>query len=189
MVVSITPATTSQSRGNGCLVRQRYSCAWRGFAIDSTSAADPRLVQMRQQLLQRHVEVVRAFVVAPANVQPHLAPGDVGQRAVDGLDREIEKVEKLGERPIGEQPVPLHRQVRTIDLQHQPLRRDRLVLGPQASATAFTYSAKRAVVVVLHCARDDTRRGSSPERFDEPSGLLLQDPPVLGQLVVERMRG
>ena len=46
-----------------------------------------------------HVAVVRAFVVAPAHVQPHLLGRDVEERRVDRVDHAIDEREEVGERP------------------------------------------------------------------------------------------
>ena len=53
------------------------------------------------------------------------------ERAVDGVDDELDPVEELVERPVGEQRVALHRQVGRVDLQQQAAVDDRAVLGAQ----------------------------------------------------------
>ena len=47
-------------------------------------AADIQLAQDRHDLVQLHIAVVRAFVIAPARVQPDAVARDVDQRRIDG---------------------------------------------------------------------------------------------------------
>ena len=82
-------------------------------------------------LFERHVECVRALVVAPAHVQSHAGRFDTGQRVVDRTDHELDPREEVVEWTIGEQGVPLEREIRRVDLEQQPLIDDVSVLGPQ----------------------------------------------------------
>ena len=120
----------------------RYSWAWRGLAIDSTSPPTRAAYRCGSEVLQRHVEDVRSLVVAPAHVQPHPVRRHVAQRAVERRHRDVDEVEELAERAVGEQAVALHRQVGAVDLQHHGRCATMASYSVRnASATAFTYSA------------------------------------------------
>ena len=61
----------------------RYSCAWRGLANGNTKPPTFGLLRSPAALRQRDVAIVRAFVVAPAGMQPHPLARHVDQRVVD----------------------------------------------------------------------------------------------------------
>ena len=143
-------------------------------------------IQVRREVLQRHVEDVRSLVVAPAHMQANPVRRHVAQRAIQSRDGDIHEVEELGQRTVGEQAVALHCEVRAIDLQHHPARDDRLVLGAQRLGHRIHVVGERAVVGVLHRAGDDAGRGRRPERFDEARGLLADRVFVVAQLGVEK---
>ena len=63
-------------------------------------AADIRFLQDRQDVFERHVLVVRALVIAPADMQAHAVARHVRDRPVDRVDDALDKAEKLAERAV-----------------------------------------------------------------------------------------
>ena len=62
-----------------------------------TNARGPK---HRYNVFERHVVVVRAFGIAPADVQPHVLGRDVADGAVDRRDRPLREIEKIRQRAI-----------------------------------------------------------------------------------------
>src|SRR6266850_4742114 len=86
------------------------------------------LQRHRQELAQRDVAMVRALVVAPAEVQAHPIGRDVTQGVIERLDVGRSDLQELGVAQLVEHEVPPHRQVGAVDLQHEPGAMDRVVL-------------------------------------------------------------
>ena len=63
-----------------------HSCSWRGLAASNRIVAGPRLEHDGEDLLERDVVVMRAFVVAPADVHAHALGRDVRRGGVERLD-------------------------------------------------------------------------------------------------------
>ena len=66
------------------------------------------------------VAVVRALVVAPADVDAHLLRVDVAGRVVERVDVQLRLLTELLERLVRELDVAPHAEVRAVDLQLQP---------------------------------------------------------------------
>ena len=64
--------------------------------------------------------MVRALVVAPAEVQAHPIGRDVAQGVIERLDVGRGDLQELGIAQLVEREVPPHRQVGAVDLQHEP---------------------------------------------------------------------
>ena len=77
---------------------------------------------------QRHVVMVRALVVAPAQMHTRLVGRDVGQRVVERLDVQAGHGPKFVEAQRSELDVPPHREIRAVDLENEPGPGHRLVL-------------------------------------------------------------
>ena len=124
--------------------------------------ADVRLVEQRLDLVEGHVVGVRALVVAPAHVQPHRGRVDAVERAVDGVDDQLDP--RRGTRRAGGRRTACGARARGR-------ARRSAAAGPRstmarysvrsAAATARTYSSMRRVVPVLH-RRGDDARASTP---------------------------
>ena len=84
--VSITPAMRADRRRAEPPSAGRYSCAWRGLAKGRTNAPTFARQDRGQDVAQRDVVVVRAFIIAPADMQPDLLARDVRERLVDRRD-------------------------------------------------------------------------------------------------------
>ena len=142
----------------------------------------------RQDLLERHVEVVRPLVVAPADVQAHALRGDSRQaRGSCAATTTSTKREELAERPVGEERVALHREIGRIDLEHEARARDRLVLGAERGGDGVDVGLERRVVGVLHGRGDDARRRRGPERLGEAGRAASSDRG--GRRAISRSRG
>ena len=103
--------------------------------------ADIGLVDDGQDLVERHVEIVGTLVVPPADVKSHPRRIDSGECFVYTAHDELHPVEEFRDRPLAEKSVPLHGEVRGVDLQQQAPVDDVAVFGRQApSPTAATYS-------------------------------------------------
>jgi hypothetical protein len=92
---SITPATRIWSSARTPPSKQRYSWAWRGVGEREHEAADPGLADDRQDLGERHVQVVRALVIAPADVHADALARDIDQRPIDRRDHALDEAEEL----------------------------------------------------------------------------------------------
>jgi hypothetical protein len=137
------------------------------------------LQRHRQELTQRDVAMVRALVVAPAEVQAHPIGGDVAQGVIERLDVRRGDLQKLGVAQLVERQVPPHRQVGAVDLEHEPGPMDRVVLLFHDVGEARQVRLAARVVLVLHEVRDDAGRGRRHERVGRldraESGLEIGD--------------
>src|SRR5579872_5974256 len=82
--------------------------------------SDLRLPKVRPDLLQLHIAIMRTLVIPPAHVQPYLLAWNVRQRRIDRRHDAIDEAEEVAERAIRVGHVPLHREIRTIELQKEP---------------------------------------------------------------------
>ena len=108
--------------------------------------------------------MMRAFIIAPAEMHAHPLCRNVGQRPVQGFDMFGGPLAKLGHFEIRILDVPAHRQVRAIDLQIEASRHDRLVFGPHRIRDRREIGALAPVMVVAEEKRDDARRRRGHER-------------------------
>ena len=138
-----------------------------GVGHRDDEGADLRLVEQWKDLVERNVVGVRPGVVAPADVETDVARVDPFERAVDGVDHQLDPVEEVRERSVGEQRVPLHGEVGGVDLEQQALVDDVPVLGPQRGGDGADVLLGRWVVAVLHRRRDDPGRRRGHERLRE----------------------
>jgi hypothetical protein len=99
-----------------------------GVGERNRERAHLRAVEERQHGREIHVMRVRAVVVPPADVEPDAVGRDVRDRLVDRLDVQRHHLLESLERIVLEEADALHREVRTIHLQHEPARVDQLVL-------------------------------------------------------------
>ena len=157
------------SSGSGWRSKHRYSWAWRGLAIDTTSAPTCAWYSTGEDVLERDVEGVRALVVAPAHVQADPTRVDPRQRAVDGADHQLDPRQEVGERPVGEEGVALEGEVGGVDLEQQPALDDGVVLRAQRLGDGVHVLLHRGVVPVLHGRRHDAGGRRGHERLGEGS--------------------
>jgi hypothetical protein len=126
-----------------------------GIGEGQDEAAHPCPVETGKDLLQRDVEEVRALVVPPAHVEPDPVGRNPGERRVDRSDDEVDEGEEILQRPVREQRVTLHREVRRVDLEHQPVRDDLPVLDRQRVGERGDVILQPGVEIVRHGGRDD----------------------------------
>src|SRR5208282_3072216 len=97
-----------------------------GFQNQSANAGS---VEQRQNLGKRDIKVMRRLVVSPAYVHADAIGRDSIQRVIHRGDIQFDVLEENRERTVGVRRVPLHREVRAIDLQNESLRYYVLVLS------------------------------------------------------------
>jgi hypothetical protein len=128
-------------------------------------AANLGAAQERDDLLQLDIEVVRAFVIAPAHVQPHLRGRDVMDRGIDRVDHAIAERDEIRDRPVREGIVLLAREIRTVELQQEARIDDRLVFDPQCGAERGQERLPGRIVLVEHDRRHHAGGGRGQERL------------------------
>jgi hypothetical protein len=133
-------------------------------------SAHPGAVEQRQHRLQRDVVGVRPVVIAPAEVQPHLLGWDRGDRPVDGVDVHLDHGQEPVERRSPEEPRALHRQVGTVQLEHEAARVDQLVLLLHLAGQRGDVALVRVVVGVEEDRRGRPGRDGRHERLGELLG-------------------
>ncbi len=142
--------------------------------------------------LQRDVEVVRALVVPPAEMQAYPVAGHLAERVVDRLDVHLRARDKLLVGDVLVHDVTPHGEVGRVDLEVQPGRDDRLVLGLHRVRERFEVLVPRAVVLVRLEEGDDPRRRRVHETAGDVGALecVREDgevaPERLGMLVGDR---
>ena len=126
-----------------------------GLEAGSSTASPRGLVH---DPLDRDVEVVRALVVAPADVQAHPLGGHVGQRAVDRRDVPLGGLHEHVVGLVAVHDVTAHREVGGVDLQLEARVDDALVLGLHRVRERVEVLVERLVVLVGLEERDDAGR-------------------------------
>src|SRR5271166_994171 len=114
---------------------------------------------------ERHVAMMRAFVIAPAEVQTQLLRRDVLQRMIERLDMEPGLFAEFTKAQLGILNVPAHGEVRTVDLQDQTGLGDGLVFLPHSLGDRVEIGLLARIMPVVEEQRDDTRRGGTEEGF------------------------
>ena len=131
-----------------------------------------RLEGERQDFLKRQVEAVRAFVVAPADVQAHAVGGQPFGRGIERGDVAFGDVfQKL---VVAEMPVLVvarRTEVGGVDLQHKARFHDRFVFMPHHVGERADISLLVRVVEVDDEARENARRR---RRHEDLGGLRLR---------------
>ncbi len=99
----------------------------RGFERD---AAGARLEHDVDDVLERHIAVVGAFVVAPAKMQTKLLGTSVSQRMVERLDMHGRPLAEFLQVQARVLDVAAHRKIRAVDLQHESCGEQRRIFAP-----------------------------------------------------------
>ena len=89
--------------------------------------ADIRFPDDRENVGQRHIAIVRALVIAAADMQPDAVARHILQGLVDRRDDALDKSEEITERAVLVREVALERQIGAIELQQKAALHDRLV--------------------------------------------------------------
>ena len=90
---------------------------------------------------------------------------DCPQRLVEHLDVDLGETEEILDAAFAVHRVPAHGQIRCVDLQQDPVRRDRLVLGAHRRRERRQVVALARVEVVRLEQRDHPGRGRVHERL------------------------
>src|SRR5262245_29699541 len=113
-------------------------------------AADLCACEHRYDVLERHVTIVRALVVSPADVHAHALAWDIAQGMIDGVDDAVAKVEEILERPVLIGVVSLAREIWAVKLKQEAAGDDGLVLDPQRLGERAEKSFLARVILVEH---------------------------------------
>ena len=153
-----------------------------------TERADIGPVEGRQDHLHRHVVVVRAFPVAPADVQPH----PIARKAVQGTVQRrhvlLDQLGELGVRGVLVEQDTLHREIGRVDLQDETRVDDPAILDLHLARDRIEIVLMRRVVRVQHRRRDDARRRRVHEQLAEAGFHRRRQPLVARDLAVDRGR-
>ena len=114
-----------------------------------------RLEDDAEDLAERDVTVVRALVVAPAEMQAHAVGRDVAQRVIQRLHVRRGDLHELRVADVRKREVPAHRQVRTVDLEHDARAVDRVVLLLHHVDEPCEIRLAARIVLVRQEVRDD----------------------------------
>ena len=168
VVESMTPGMMVLPSGTRTVSNTRHSCACRGLAPSKETAVAASGQHEVDDVRQRHVEVVRPLVVAPAHVHADLLGRDIGEGMIQRLDVEPGHGAERRDVEVGELDVPAHAEVGAVDLQHEARARDRLVLVLHRLRDGVEIGLVGGIVLVLEEERDHPRRGGGEEGFARP---------------------
>ena len=135
-----------------------HSCAWRGLEASNCSAEAFRRMTSSKIFVELDVEVVRALVVAPAQVDAHAVAGHVAQRLVDGVDVDGGALDEDLVGLVAVHDVAAHGEVGRVDLQVEAGLDDALVLGLHRLGDGVEVLVGAVVVLVGLEEGDDARR-------------------------------
>ena len=76
-----------------------------------------RVHQHGKHFVHINIATVRPFVIAPADVHPHLILRDIRQRMIQRIDVHLCDFDEFIIRELGEQHMPRQGEIRTIQLQ------------------------------------------------------------------------
>ena len=83
--------------------------------------------QRRQNVVQRHVAIVRRFGIAPAHMQAHAVARHVDECPVDRGDDLFDKINERRNGPVLVGDVAFECEIGSVDLQQQTVIHDRFV--------------------------------------------------------------
>src|SRR6266511_539638 len=97
----MTPGISTLPSGTLTVSNRTHSWAWRGFAA-SNWRVRLRLPHEVDDVLKRHVPMVRTGIVAPAQMHADVSGGNVHQRPVERFDIQLQALSKTGEVEVSE---------------------------------------------------------------------------------------
>ncbi len=115
---------------------------------------------------------MRAFVIAPADVDAHLFGGQIGQRVVQRLDMGVGDLDEVGVGKVGEQHVPRQRQIGAVELQVEPGGDDGFVFRLHGVGQRGQIGLARGIEIVLQKERDHAGRGGVHEPRPTPCSAI-----------------
>ena len=92
----------------------------------------------REHVFERHVEAVRAVIVAPAHVQPDAFALEALGGEIDRGNHVLGERHEIVERTLGEEVVTFHGEIGCVDLQQTPASIQAWYSCVRPSATAST---------------------------------------------------
>jgi hypothetical protein len=136
--------------------------------------------------LERDIEVVRAFVIAPADVHSHGLGGYARGRGVERLDVGGDGAKELGFAEVLVAGVAAHREVGAVELELEAGGDDRLVLGPHRRDEVGKVGLVRGVELVRLERGDQPRAGRVHERRG-PVAAPVERGSEAADVVVQRL--
>src|SRR5579885_3561871 len=119
---------------------------------------------------------MRRLVIAPAYMHAHALARNSDERLVDAGDDTLDEAEKRAERLVLIGHMPLEREIGTVELQQEPLARDRLILHFERVGERIEIGRLAFVVLVQDRRGDDAGRRSRQKRLDESMLELVENP-------------
>jgi len=138
-----------------------------------------------QDLAERDVAVMRALVVAPAQVQAKSIGRDVAERVIERFHVGRGDLQELRVAQVGKRQVAAHRQVGTIDLEHEARAMNCVVLVLHHVGQPRQVGLATWIVLVLQEVGDDAGRGGGHERLGRLR-FFQREPEVLDVLLHRR---
>ena len=120
---------------------------------------------------ERDVVGVRAFVVAPADMDANHAGRNVAERMVERFGVEGGAPQKLRFGKVLKRRMPRHCQIGAIDLQHKTRSGNGGVFFPHRLGDGRDVIFVAAIISVRQKARDHARRGRGQKRLGRPRGF------------------
>ena len=119
--------------------------------------SDIGTVQLRQDGCHRDVVDMRPVIVAPADMQPDAVAGNALDAQIDRRDMQFELAEEFGVSQIVEKPMPLHRQIRSVNLQDQAGVVDGAIFVGQRFRQGHQIGLVAVVMLIEHGRGNDAR--------------------------------
>ena len=119
------------------------------------------------------IAVVRAFIVAPAEMHTQLFGRDVGDRMIERFNVQPCALAKVRQAQIGVLNVPAHGEVRAIDLQDETGLGDRFVFVTHGVRNGVNIALEILVVIVA----EEQRHHPGRCRAHETTGNLYTHSP------------
>jgi len=135
---------------------------------------------------ERDVVGVRAFVVAPADMDADHVGRNIAERMIERFGMESGTPQKLRFGEVLKSGVPRHCQIGAIDLQHKTRRDDGGVLFPHRLGDGRDIVFVAAIISVRQEARDHAGRGRGQKCLDGPRGI--DGGAHIGEVLRQRLR-
>ena len=124
-----------------------------------------RLQEDRRNFRQRNVVIVRAFVIAPADMKPHALGRDVAHRVVQHLDMLRRALQEFLLAQVLKAGVMRHGEIGAIELQREARVIDRLVFRLHRRGDGFDIGLMRRIEIVRLERGDETGRRRGHEHL------------------------
>ena len=111
----------------------------------------------------RHVAVMRAFVIAPADMHAQLLGRNIGDGVIERLDVKLRALAELRQAEIGILNMPAHAEIGAVDLQDEACLGDDLIFVTHRIGDGVDVALEVLVVVVAEKQRHHAGRGGAHE--------------------------